>query len=468
MSFLGRKKELKLLNEVYNQKRSVIFTIYGRRRIGKSHLIKQFATDKPHLFFEGLERQALKDQIEHFSAQLKKQIRNSLLQKAQFRTWEEIFDFLTQHLATITGSAKQIIFFDELPWMASSQNKLISLLKYYWDNHWSKQNVMLILCGSVSSFMVRNVIHSKALYGRISFELHLKKMEPQDALLFFKGRRGVEEILKYLLLFGGVPKYLEEINLKESLPQNIQRLCFNGDGFFVHELEKIFYSHFREKKTYAQIIQLLAKGPADLKTIGEQLDIPSGGGLKGYLDNLEASGFIGDYLPFNKARGSKLKRYKLHDEFILFYFKFIRPYEKSIHTLRDNKLFTKKVMTQWQPWLGLALENFCLQNAQYIADKLGFAEKIESFGPYFERGKSGFQIDLIYKRFDNVITLCEIKYLSKPVGAEVIADVERKIKLLKIPKGFTLEKVLIAPHGADSIVQGADYFHQILTIKDLF
>lgn len=468
MTLLGRTEELKQLSTIYNSKKSSILVVYGRRRIGKSYLIKGFAQNHPNLCFEGLERAPLKEQIAHFANQLKLQIKDPLLQRAHFNTWDELFEYLGQYLKQRKLKDKIILFFDELPWMASSQNKLVSLIKYYWDNHWQNSNVMLILCGSISSFMVKNIIHSKSLYGRISHELNLGKLSPSESKLFFKHRRSESEILNYLLLFGGIPKYLAEIELKDSFQQNIQKLCFKKDSFFINEYDKIFYSHFREKKTYALIIELLSKGPADLKTIGERLSIPSGGGLKGYLDNLESSGFIKEYLPYNKPIGSKLKRYKLQDEYILFYFKYLLPNKKSIQTLASNQLFSKKVLPNWEAWLGLAFEGFCIQNAYYLAKKLGFADEIDSFGPYFERGQAGFQIDLIFKRMDKVITLCEIKYMKNPVGGLVIAEVEKKARLLKIPKGYSLEKVLIAPNGAEKSVKESEYFHQILELKDLF
>lgn len=467
MRFLGRRKEYQELDSIYKQPQSSILVLYGRRRIGKSYLIKHFASHFPNLCFEGLEEEPTKTQIGHFAKQLAAQIADPLLKRAHFSNWNDVFDYLTIYIQSRKSKKKLVLFFDELPWMACSQNKLMSLLKYYWDNQWSKSNVMLILCGSISSFMIKNVIHSKALYGRVDHEMHLGKLTPDESLLFFKNLRSKNEALQYLLLLGGVPKYLTEIQLDKSFQQNIHRLCFSQNGFLVREYEKIFYSHFKEKKTYGQIIELLAKGPADLKTLSAKLKIPSGGGLKGYLDNLESAGFVTDYLPFNKTAGSKLKRYKLSDEYILFYFKYIRPHQKSIQSLKANQIFHKKILPEWAPWLGLAFEAFCLQNAHYLAQKLGFADEIESFGPFFQREIPGFQIDLIYKRMDKVITLCELKYSKNPITAEVIAQVETKAKKISVPKGYTLEKVLIAPNGVDRSVETCGYFHKIITLDEL-
>jgi hypothetical protein len=216
MSFVGRKREIEILRQHYGSDNPTLMALYGRRRVGKSELIKHFIKNKQHLAFEGLEGESSKNQIAFFSRQLKQQINNPLLAKAKFQSWEEIFDFMTDHLKNQKKSEKIVIFFDEFPWMACSQTKLVSLVKFYWDRDLKRLNVMFILCGSVSSYMVRNVIRSNALYGRVNLQLKLEKLRPDEGVFLFKKKRSKDEILKYLMLLGGVPKYLEEIDLNIS------------------------------------------------------------------------------------------------------------------------------------------------------------------------------------------------------------------------------------------------------------
>src|SRR3990167_7650167 len=195
--FFGRDTELKLLEESYHSKKSELFVIYGRRRIGKSRLLEEFSKNKNRLLFEGLEHLHTSGQLAHFTKSLKKQNRDPLLSQTEFKTWDDAFTYLTERF--LDRKKKSLIVLDEIQWMAARQTKLISLLKYYWDNHWKNKKLMLILCGSVSSYMVDKVIQSKALYGRISHQLHLKALTPKESVMMFQKKRSQEEIFKYLL-----------------------------------------------------------------------------------------------------------------------------------------------------------------------------------------------------------------------------------------------------------------------------
>ena len=272
----GRRNELKLLEQKYVSEKSELGVIYGRRRVGKSFLLKWFSEKHPHLFFEGLEGSNTPEQIYNFQQHLKEQIKNPLLQKAQFLSWTDVFDFLTSYLKE-NSSQKIIIFFDEFQWMSAGQFKLVALLKMYWDNHWKELNVFLILCGSIASFMVRKVIRSKALYGRITLQMQVRKLPPKDVSFFFKGKRSQEEMLRYLLTLGGVPKYLEDINLNRSFEQNVQSLFFEQDAIYLEEFEKIFNVHFKEPQTYLKIIKTIDKKALSLEEIAKSLKLKSSG-----------------------------------------------------------------------------------------------------------------------------------------------------------------------------------------------
>jgi uncharacterized protein len=243
MNFIGRRVELDKLNSLYTRKGSSLIVIYGRRRVGKSTLVECFVEDKLCLHFEGLERVHTKNQIKQFSADLKTQIDDPLLQHADFQDWSPIFDYLTTYFKR--QRKKCILFIDEFQWLAANQSILVSLIKSYWDRFWSKSNVMLILCGSVSSYMVKRVIKAKALYGRINWELCLQPLMPKEAYSLLQKKRSKDEVLRYTLLFGGIPKYLNEINPNKSFDQNINQLCFIQNCLFANEYEKIFYSQFK-------------------------------------------------------------------------------------------------------------------------------------------------------------------------------------------------------------------------------
>ncbi len=470
--FVGRVKEKQQLIDTYKSSKSALVIIYGRRRIGKSILIHEFTQDKPALCFEALESAQTQEQIDHFTTQLKLQLTSPLFANLSFNRWEDAFNFITEYCKT--QEQKLIISFDEFQWMAAGRTKLVTLIKFYWDNYWKQHNTMLILCGSIASYMVNRVIKSKALYGRSSLEIKLDELSSYESYQLLKKKRSWEETLQYLLILGGIPKYLEEINTNKSLPQNINDLFFKRNSIFRNELDKIFYAQFKAPQKYRKIVSLLSSGPMTLDAIATKLKASSGGSLKSYLDHLQLAGFIRAISPFGKKPNSKYKAYKLSDPYLIFYFKFIEPNLSSIEDNTSRNLFNLLVEKHWQSWLGIRFESFCATSNEYLATVMGFNDTVISAAPYFEKasGKSGnsqgFQIDLLYERADKTITLCEVKYHKQPLDATIIAEVERKCQKFKVPRGYTLEKAIISLYGVDQKTRDSGYFHHIVAGEDLF
>jgi len=395
---IGRKIELKHLDSLYASKDAKICVIYGRRRIGKSYLIKHWCHHKQAIYIEGIEGQHSHYQINIFKEQLATFLKEPRLMKIQFKDWKALLDEFTECLKTEKlKKTKTILILDEIQWLAAGQSKLISLLKHYWDTHWSQLNFMLIICGSVASYVVEKVIKSKALYGRISSQLLLTELPPNESAMLLN-KRGQDEVLKYLMLLGGVPKYLIEINQKKSFNENIAELCFKQTGFFYNEMEKIFYSQFREAKTYSKIVEALADRPLSLGEICKKLKVPSSGGIKNYVSILEMARLIRSYTPVNQT-SNKYKRYKLFDEFLIFYFKFIKPSQNLISESTNINIFKSRVLPIWRPWLGIAFERFCHKNAFHLATCAGFQNEILAFGPYVPSLTIGAQATEITSTF---------------------------------------------------------------------
>lgn len=227
------------------------------------------------------------------------------LASVQFTSWTAVFDYLTSQMP-ISGK-KMILVFDELQWMAAGQSALVSLIKSYWDNEWKKKKIILILCGSIASFMMHKVIRSKALYGRITCEMHLKGLQPQESIQMFRRKRGFKEVLQYLFIFGGVPKYLEMIDLNKSLPQNLNHLCFQKQALMLAEFEKVFFSQFKTHQVYLRIVRHLKDKMLTLEELSRLLNMPSGGGLLRYLQQLEESEFIRTWISFDQNKIPSLK-----------------------------------------------------------------------------------------------------------------------------------------------------------------
>jgi hypothetical protein len=272
----------------------------------------------------------------------------------------------------------------------------------------------------------------------------------------------------YLLTFGGIPKYLNEIDTRKSFDQNINTLLFTEGGFLVNDYQKVFYSQFKEYQTYEAIVRCLKSQPCTLEEIAHQLKMSSGGGVRSYLRNLEKASFVTSFIPYDKPSSSKLIKYKLTDPYLRFYFKYIEPHHKLITANRSRNLFTELVKPHWQPWLGYAFENYCVTHAMSLAKIMGFESHVIHFGPYFKRGDEGFQVDLIFVRNDRVITVCEIKFYDKPVPITVVHEMDKKCRLIAIPKGYTLEKALISRAGPEKALRELEYFHHYVEVSDLF
>lgn len=467
--FIGRTYELRQLQDKYNTDKSELVAIYGRRRIGKSSLVEKFAEDKEFFYkFEGIEGENTREQMAAFAKILGNYVHDSFLDKIDFDSWHGLFQYLTERLVDDkTRKKKLVLFFDEVQWMAVRRGRMISIIKYFWDNYWKKMNVILILCGSIASFMVKRIIHSKALYGRITLEILLKGLWPDEAAKFFGDKRGMEEILKYLMVLGGVPRYLEEINLNRSFNQNINTLCFSKNGLLLNEIDKIFYSQFKEVETYLKIVTVLKGKLLTFKEISEKTAKKSGGSLRAAIELLIDAELVDFFISLDKGWNSKFKKYRVGDEFLAFYFKYIEPNIRLIRTGGQTRLFEKVSADNLDVWLGFAFERFCLKHSGYLADIMGFKDEMLLASPYFKPGQEGFQLDLVYKRIDKVIVACEIKFHNEPISPKIIPGMEKKCATLAIPRGYTLERALISLYGPDEALRDAGYFNYYVTGEDI-
>ena len=466
--FVGRKKEIKKLEQAYESNNSQLAVIYGRRRIGKSRLIKHFVKNKKESFlFEGIENLNTADQIKHFANEISKSINDNLVNKVNFSSWEDIFNYFTEKVVKQKNRKKKLIIsFDEIQWMAANRSKLISILKYFYDNHWKEHNVMIILCGSIASFMLRKVVNSKALYGRITVEIALKGLKPDEAMQFFNERKSIEEIMKYLLIFGTVPKYLEQIRQDRSFSWNINDLCFSNQSVMFNEVEKIFYNHFKETQTYLSLVNHLKNKILGHKEISKLIKMPSGGGLSRYLKTLEQAEIIRSFVPFGRKPSSTTKKYALSDEFLTFFNKYMKDNLNIIENSNVDDVFEVISKDSFEIWLGFAFERFCLKHALFFAEQMDFGHRVINYGPYFEKSDNSFQIDLLYQTADKVIVVCEIKYHNREISRKVINEMKRKLSLLRIPRGFSTQTALISLYGPDEGLRDANFFDHYFTLKN--
>jgi len=441
--------------------------VYGRRRIGKTRLVQEAFRGVRIYDFEGLEGESSAKQRQNFRTTLFRHTRREEHRVAAATDWADLLVLLMEHI----GQEPCVLFFDEFQWMTAGRRELVSKLKLVWDRYARSTRAHLILCGSVSSFLVRKVLRSRALYGRVDQVIDLGPLTFPEAREGFFRRRNILEALEYYLAVGGVPKYLELFDDRRSTRLNLARLCFRPGAYFLDELERLFVSHFGKVPHYRKIVRLLSrKGFATRQEIGRHLGLHSGGQLSDLLEDLCLAGLTTAYSPVHNPDSTYLRRYRIADPFIRFHDRFIRPHQHKISRSAEGLPLHKALPeNRYKPYLGLAFEHFCAQHAELIARKLGFANVDYEHGAWYRRPDlaTGAQIDLLFKRADKVLTLCEIKHRQR-VGREVIAEVEKKAAALseELP-GHSLERVLISaqPPSTDLVDTGA--FSQILTAEDL-
>lgn len=468
--FIGRKNETDYLKGLLKKKEASILVLYGKRRIGKTELVEQVLKKQNILKFEGIQGEPLYEQIRSFLHQLARYAEDPLIRDLKYDTWLPVLELLASHVK----KGKWVIYFEEIQWMANYSHEFIAYLKYIWDNFLRKNpKIILILCGSSPSFIVNNILHSKALYNRSQYELPLKEFSLGEVWSFLGKNKSFKEVLEAYLMVGGVPEYLKYLRMGPSVFLGLCQHSFKAGGFFVDEYKRIFTSSLAENLQYQTIISFLAKRRfATREQIAAHLKINAGGHLTALLQDLEICEFIDRYVPYNLPENSMLTRYMMSDQYLQFYYKFVEPIKKRIQKGEFNDGPTKPLKTHsYSVWLGFSFERFCRKNHRLIAKILGFDGVEYKVGPFYNREasqkKPGYQIDLVFDRKDQVITVCEIKFQDKKAGLPVIKEFKDKMAHFPNFKNKTIHKVLVASEGVLPQVVQASYFDRIITLKDI-
>ena len=461
--FVGRKDELNALHMLGTKKSASLVVIRGRRRIGKSRLVQEFARGKNFLHFSGI------PPTTHVTAQSQRDVFASQLglPGLQARDWSDLFTLLARQ----TREGPIIILFDEISWMGSLDPTFLGKLKNVWDMELSHNpDLILILCGSVSTWIETNIIKSTAFFGRISLSLGLEELPLRDCntLLNEIGFKGsVYEKFKILSVTGGVPWYIELIRPQLNADENITTLCFRTDGALAHEFDLIFHDLFTKRsETYKKIIEVLANGPLEFKDIAQSLTYANSGTLSDYLEDLIQAGFITrDFTWLIKTgKASRLSHFRLSDNYLRFFLKCMNRHKDKIARdgFRDVSLST---LPGWDAVMGLQFENLVLKNRREILKKLAIRpEDIVADNPFFQRKTRlslGCQIDYLIQTRFNMLFACEVKFSRKEISSDVIQEMTEKLSRLSLPKGFACRPVLIHACGVNERVFESQYFELI-------
>lgn len=477
----ARLRELKVLEQLYDSGKPEFLAIYGRRRIGKTFLIREFFKMKGLYFaLTGVKEANVKKQLKNFTAELTRVFGEPKNEETP-KNWFDAFAQLRKVLAAVKGQERIIIFLDELPWLATPRSGFLQDLDHFWNRYLSEDNrVILIVCGSAASWMIRKIVRNKGgLYGRLTAQIRLLPFDLKETEEFLR-YQGLslnrKTIVDIYMAIGGIPKYLTYIRKGQSAMQIVGQLCFNGP--LVDEFDELYASLFEGHHRHIAIIKALAKHPGGLmkSQIAKAIGLSAGGGMNSVLEELEQSGFILALKDFGKEK--KESRYRLIDEYSLFYLKWGQKAKESNLRIQDDTFWINVFNSPLgQAWAGYAFEMLCLKHLSNIKKALGIAGVLTNaagwtYKPPKNSHEKGTQIDLLIDRADRCINLCEIKYRNEEFIINKAYDKElrekKSIFLTQTKSNKSVFITLISPYG---VKPNAGYFGTAditLTMDDLF
>lgn len=469
--FIGRKPELERLKALYKKKNPNLIVVKGRRRIGKSRLIREFvSTSNAQTFwsFAGLapeDGMSAQQQRDHFARQLALMLK---LPPMTFMDWSDALEHLSLHI-----KPGDIILLDEISWMGSKDPSFIPKLKAWWDKQTT--HVLLVFCGSVSTWIEENILKSTAFFGRIHLTISLEPLSIPESAEFLRTlgmRLSDYDMYKLLSIVGGVPWYLEQFNPSMTADDNLKQLAFEKSGLLVTEFDRIFHDLFSSKGvTYKKILDTLKDGARTLAEIRQSIEFTHSGTLSVMMDHLTVAGFIvkQSLWSFKTAEPSKQSLYRISDPYIRFYLKMIEPNANAIADGGFDQV-PLSTMPGFETHMGLQLEALLLQNRPLLLQKLGISPvDIVRSGPYRQTKtttQQGCQIDYLIQTKTNSLFICEFKFKRREISSEIINEMQDKISRLKAPKGFAKVAVLFHLSGVASSVATSSYFYRIIDIAD--
>lgn len=413
-SIIGRLAEREKLDKLLGSNEAEFLAVYGRRRVGKTFLIRQHFNKNMVFDFSGSKDEGLQQQLNNFFEEYLKRTAGQKQTKAP-STWSEAFNYLAGYLSELSAKkGKVVVFIDEMPWLDSPKSGFLSALEYFWNQHISKMdNVLLIACGSATSWIRKKLINARGgLYNRVTQRMKLAQFNLFETEQYLK-TKGVKlpryQILEIYMTMGGIPFYLKEISAGKSATQIIDEVCFSPNGLLYDEYGQLYHSLFKNAEPHITIIEALAASPQGMS----RGDIAKASGineatLSRSLEELVECDFVSIYQPFLNKKKEGI--FKLTDLYSLFYLKFILPNKGSG---KWEQLVNQSTYTAWS---GYAFENICMMHTDQIKAALGIAGVFTNSYSWKFKGNDtlpGAQIDMIINRADKAINLCEAKFTKE-------------------------------------------------------
>lgn len=477
---IGRTEEKNYLQSLINEEEPQFVAVYGRRRIGKTYLIREsfehsFTFEHTGVSNASLNVNSLKAvQLEKFQESLAE---FGYKTPEKIRTWNEAFNGLKE-IIKASKDKKKIIFIDELSWMDTKDSGLIPALESFW-NGWAtarkEKDVILIVCASATYWIMENIIHAKGgLHNRLTGKVHLRPFNLNECKQYLESRKIVfstHQILLCYMILGGVPFYWSLLKKGKSLPQNIDDLFFADGALLADEYDNLYNALFNKPAQYLKIIDVLshAKNGLTREEIIKKTHIASSGSFSQKLTELENCDFIRKYIPYGRKNNSCI--YQLVDNYTLFYHKFLNQNHFEDH-FWQNQINTPAINS----WSGLAFEKVCLEHVPQIKKALGISGVYTDVNAWQcstdeTLGIKGVQIDLMLVRKDQIINLCEMKYSesSFSVTDKFIMGMNEKIKSFreKTKTNYAIHPTLVTTYPVVQNEYAAD-LQAIITAEDLF
>lgn len=482
MSIIGRHKECKTLSSVYRSKEAEFVAVYGRRRVGKTFLIREFFKNKG-TFFEvvGIKDGNLESQLENFISSVSRVFDDNRSLKTP-ANWREAFEVMTEHLREYKPKKKVVIFLDELPWMATKRSQFLQNLDHFWNAHWSKMsNIVLVVCGSAASWMLKEIVRAKGgLYNRLTRAIMLSPFSLSESQQYLTSR-GIKlnhrQVLDLYMVLGGIPHYLRLVEKGKSAVQVINELCFSQNGLLYDEFNNLFQSLFEYSEEHEAIIRTISVSQKGITRaeILTKAKLKSGGTFNKRLEELIASGFVKQYVPYGQKQNYF---YRVIDEYSLFYLRWIEPFkQQSDAAYTSNYWQNKSQENSWVVSSGYLFENVCFKHVPQIQKALGL-EKVSChigswrYVPLKGQKAKGAQVDLLFDRADGAITVCEIKYsngqfvIDKSYGKELSSKLEVFEERLKTDKQLFL--AMVTTKGIKKNLWSEELVSRSVVLKDLF
>jgi uncharacterized protein len=472
-TLVGRKEELEILDSAFNSYKSEFVILYGRRRVGKTFLINQRFNEHFTFRITGLANATLGQQLTNFQTTFNATTDARLLLDNPPKNWLSAFQYLIKLVAEDERERK-VIFFDELPWFDTHGSDFLIALEHFW-NSWAsyRTDILLIGCGSAASWMVNQLIHNHGgLHNRVTQRIVLQPFTLSETEKFLKMKGGVYDryqLAELYMAIGGIPFYLENIQVNRSIAQNIDRLFFTSGGLLNLEYYDLFRSLFNSADRHIAIIEALTQKAQGMtrKELLAAAKLKDGGSSTRVLEELEHSGFIKRYLPFGKAKRDAL--YQLIDQYTLFYHAFVKDSKAG----GEGAWLTQMDSPKYQAWSGYAFESLCAYHIASLKNALKIAGIYTEISAWRSTKKDkGAQIDLIIDRADRIITICEMKFSTRKytITKDYADKLQHKIWTFKEETATrkTVFLAMVTAHGLEQNQYSMRWVQESLDLDALF